>query len=127
MTSAATPPRRRFQFRLRTLMIGVTLLAIPCAWVGWQVRIVSHRKALMETLHQRNRGLSGLPNFVPEDKWPVLPWYRTLLGDTTWPGIFLDRNAFTDDEIAEFKQAFPEIRFAIAQEAGFQPDPINFP
>ena len=33
-----SPPkrrRRRFQFSLRTLMIGVTLLAVPCAYVGW--------------------------------------------------------------------------------------------
>jgi hypothetical protein len=28
------PKRRRFQFRLRTLMIGVTLLAVPCAYAG---------------------------------------------------------------------------------------------
>ncbi len=29
------PPRRRFQFRLPTLMIGVTLLAIYCGTVAW--------------------------------------------------------------------------------------------
>jgi hypothetical protein len=28
-------PRRRFQFRLRTLMIGVTLLAVVCAVFAW--------------------------------------------------------------------------------------------
>jgi hypothetical protein len=28
------PPRRRFQFRLRTLMIGITLLAVVCGYVG---------------------------------------------------------------------------------------------
>ena len=38
---AAQPsPRRRFQFRLRTLMIVVTLLAVPCAYIGWQAKIV---------------------------------------------------------------------------------------
>ena len=31
----------RFQFRLRTLMIAVTLLAVPCAYVGWQAMIVA--------------------------------------------------------------------------------------
>jgi hypothetical protein len=25
----------RIQFRLRTLMIGVPLLAVPCAYIGW--------------------------------------------------------------------------------------------
>jgi hypothetical protein len=29
-------PRRRFHFRLRSLFIGVALLAIPCGIVGWQ-------------------------------------------------------------------------------------------
>ena len=122
-----TPRHRWYQFGLRTLLIGVTLLAVPCAFIGWQARIVSHRKALKAILNQRNRGLSGLPNFVPPDQWPVLPWYRTLLGDTTTPGIYLDRNAFSDDEIQQFKEAFPEIRFVIAQEAGFRPDPVNYP
>ena len=29
-------PRRRFQFRLRMLMIGVTLLAGVCGYVAWR-------------------------------------------------------------------------------------------
>jgi hypothetical protein len=28
-------------------MIGVTLLAIPCGWLGWQARIVRERKAML--------------------------------------------------------------------------------
>jgi hypothetical protein len=40
--------RRRFQFRLRTLMIGVTLLAVPCTYVGWQAKIVREREAFLE-------------------------------------------------------------------------------
>jgi hypothetical protein len=31
-------PRRRFQFRLRTLLIVVTLLAAQCAFVTWVIR-----------------------------------------------------------------------------------------
>ena len=37
--------RRRFQFRLRTLMIGVTLLAVPCAMSDGR-RKTSHRGEL---------------------------------------------------------------------------------
>ncbi len=33
-----------FQFRLRTLMIVVTLLAVPLGYVGWQAKIVRERK-----------------------------------------------------------------------------------
>jgi hypothetical protein len=32
IASTSKSKRRRFQFRLRTLMIAVTLLAIPCAF-----------------------------------------------------------------------------------------------
>ena len=46
--------RRRFQFRLRTLMIGVTLFAlIPCGYVGWQAKIVRDRQAWTAHLAQR--------------------------------------------------------------------------
>ncbi len=32
----AKPKRRWYQYRLRTLMIVVTLLAVPLGYVGWQ-------------------------------------------------------------------------------------------
>jgi hypothetical protein len=45
-------PRRRFQFRLRTLMIGVTLLAIYCGTVAWFVhdrrRLIDERDKALE-------------------------------------------------------------------------------
>ena len=34
--------RRRFQFRLRTLLIAVTLLAAQCAFVMWFIRDREH-------------------------------------------------------------------------------------
>ncbi len=37
-------PRRRFQFRLRTLMIVVTLLAVACAHVAHEAKIVRERR-----------------------------------------------------------------------------------
>ncbi len=43
-------PRRRFQFRLRTLMIVVAVVAIPCAYVGWQAKIVRERRALLDSI-----------------------------------------------------------------------------
>jgi hypothetical protein len=42
------PFRRRFQFRLRTLMIVVTLLAVACAYVAWQSKIVRERRAVAD-------------------------------------------------------------------------------
>jgi hypothetical protein len=50
--------RPRFQFRLRTLFIVLTLLAIPCGYVGWQKKIVADRAAFLE-------GLAKPPGTVP--------------------------------------------------------------
>ena len=46
----AEPPKRKrrwYQFGLRTLMIAVTLLAVPLGYVGWQAKIVRERKAAL--------------------------------------------------------------------------------
>lgn len=32
-----TKPRRWFRFRLRTLLVMVTLLTVPLGWVGWEL------------------------------------------------------------------------------------------
>jgi hypothetical protein len=63
----------RFQFRLRTLMIGVTLLAVPCAYVGWQAAIVRVR-------------LGILANF--QDPPHIIKWHTIHLGDKSQaPGL----------------------------------------
>ena len=49
----ADPPQRKrrwFQFSLRTLMIGVTLLAVICGYVAKQVQIVRERKTAFERI-----------------------------------------------------------------------------
>ena len=49
----ADPPKRKrrwFQFSLRTLMIVVTLLAVPLGYVGWQAKIVRERTWLVDNM-----------------------------------------------------------------------------
>jgi hypothetical protein len=43
----AEPHRLWFSFSLRTLLIGMALLATPLGYVGWQAKIVRERKALL--------------------------------------------------------------------------------
>jgi inner membrane protein involved in colicin E2 resistance len=71
MDEVPTAPRSRFQFRLRTLMIVVTLLAVPSAAVTWVIqdrqRLVRERdeamgreadaKQTLNTMQQENRVL----------------------------------------------------------------------
>jgi hypothetical protein len=45
MAAKPEPRRRWYQFSLRTLLIGVALLSVPCAYVGHEARIVAARKA----------------------------------------------------------------------------------
>ncbi len=52
--------RRRFQFRLRTLMIGVTLLAVVCGPAVWVIR---DRQRLIE---ERDRLIEERDRFMEE-------------------------------------------------------------
>src|SRR5258708_4678300 len=47
--SDSSIPRRRFQFRLRTLMIVVTVVAVACGYASHEVRIVKERRKAAET------------------------------------------------------------------------------
>jgi hypothetical protein len=70
------PRRRRFQFRLRTLMIGVTLLAVPLAYVGWQAKIVRERRA------ELSRAVDGrLLEICGNGENRVISWIRRVLSD----------------------------------------------
>jgi hypothetical protein len=51
----AEPPKRKrrwFQFHVRTLMIGVTLLAVPMGYVGWHAKIVRERTRAFRLVHR---------------------------------------------------------------------------
>ena len=61
-----TPTQRRwFQFSLRTLLIFVTLAAIPLGWLGWQAHIVRERKAMLGLIKRYPRP-DGFPHSARE-------------------------------------------------------------
>jgi hypothetical protein len=71
----------RFQFRLRTLLIGVALLGVPCLYVAHETRIVAQRKTWLAAHDYRDRGTgSDLRIYGDHDKSP--PLVRRWLGDT---------------------------------------------
>src|SRR5262245_20968600 len=92
-------PRPRFQFTLRTLLIGVTLFAILCACVGRQYQIVEERRRLIEDYQYHVR--------AKQDGRAKIPYFRKWLGDEQYGLIGLDNEA--PDEVLEFyRQRFPE-------------------
>jgi hypothetical protein len=77
-----SPPRRPFQFRLRTLMVAVTMLAVSCAYLGWQAKIVRERKAMVEhLLNVEDAYIARDGSNAPIDHNKMLPWIRRLFGD----------------------------------------------
>ena len=138
--STAEPPKRKrrwFQFSLRTLMIGVTLLAVPLGYVAWHARVVRERKELLSLVLNRGGGylisdepaLSGsrlvgtLPpsplgpgGFPPNQPFMTLSihdvtknpsWIRIWFGDERMAAIWLT-TAVSADEAARIVAAFPE-------------------
>src|SRR5438045_876155 len=91
-------PRRRFQFRLRTLMIVVTLLAGVCGYVGWQVKIVRERRRLLDRVEAADKGI------VVEETTPFL---RRLLGDRSVLRFDLPMET-SADERRRIHDIFPE-------------------
>ena len=94
-----------FQFSLRTLFIVVTLLAIPCGYVGYQAKLVRERKAMIEQIRE-GKGL-----VVPVDvkTWPKMPtpsWIRRVLGDEPVYSIGIEQSSKPSND--EIRELFPE-------------------
>jgi hypothetical protein len=110
--------RSRFQFRLRTLLIGITLLAIPCAYVGWQAKIVRDRKSIARWIEDHNGELSD--NFAGSSQKPYRPhvsWLRGILGDESAALILLPMSV-SDDEKQQIENAFPEAEIIVGIQNG---------
>jgi hypothetical protein len=93
--------RRRFQFRLWTLMIGVTLLGVPLGYVGWRSKIVRERTTLL--IESGKEMIGG--GYLGDDDG--ISRIRRLFGDRFWKVMILYEAAPTELR-AKIKAAFPE-------------------
>jgi hypothetical protein len=96
-----TPKRRWHQFRLRTLMIAVTLLAVPCAYVGHQLKWNSDRHEVRSRYQllrvENNDGTVG----------PHAPWPLGWLGEWGFHEVNVPEST-PESEIERLKAIFPE-------------------
>jgi hypothetical protein len=97
MNAVAKTHRRRFQFRLRTLLIGVTLFCIVVGWFLPEASLVWERKAMLK---------NALAAYV-DDNGAGLSWVRHSLGDIGMGLIQLGPSA-SDEELSRYRDVFPE-------------------
>ena len=100
----AKPRCRWFQFRLRTMLIAVALLAVPCAYVAHEARFVAARKEWLTQHSQlaRNGETIPLPTYLsPRTELPIV---RRLLGDESCDRVPID----SADEEQRAEELFPE-------------------
>ena len=134
----ADPPNRKrrwFQFSLRTLMIGVTLLAVACAYVGWQFKIVQERKAKLILLHELggssitvseyvNAVTHGWKRDLRNEELPTIPWPRNWLGDAAVIQILIPESVAQSDA-EEISRAFSESRIIRPKLQDDEPPPLS--
>jgi hypothetical protein len=112
----ATPPKRQrrwFQFRLRTLLIVVTLFCVVVGgYVGWQAKIVRDRKAELNRVVEMR--LVGIDDNAEQE---VIPWIRRALEDKRVGSIKM--LVGTDaGELDRLRILFPEAKVEVWNPAG---------
>ncbi len=68
----APPKRRWYQFSLRTLLIGVTLLAVACGWAVDHVRLVRERDEAASDLRKAEAELKFAGDYVGQAQAAVV-------------------------------------------------------
>lgn len=92
------PKRRWYQFSLKMLMVGMTLVSIALAWLAYERNEVRKREAAIAAIES----LGGEVDFdLAQPFRPI--WLRPMLGDKS-PGevvsVHLVESKVTDDDIA---------------------------
>jgi hypothetical protein len=102
----------RFQFRLRTLMIVVTLLAMICGYVRWHSAVVAKRRREAVAKYKSWVALP-LPASLPGNAHslfsprPMAPWPLRWFGEEGYALIVVPMYT-SDDEIERLRKLFPE-------------------
>ena len=93
MSDAQTKPKRRwFQFSLRTLLIVVTLSAVPLGWVGSKMAQQRREKAVIEwVINMKGR----VYFYTPREKDS---WQERI---DAWFGVKVRRGNLVDAQVSD--------------------------
>ena len=107
----AEPPKRKrrwVQFSLRTLMIGVTLVAVMCAYVGWQAAVVRGRLKILADFRDPPHIIKWHTVYLG-DKSQAPGLLRCWLGDKEVGSLFFAKR----DDADRHHELFPEARIEV--------------
>jgi hypothetical protein len=97
------PRTRWFAFSLRTMFVGVTLLATSLGWVCYSLNWVRERHALFALYEE---------DLWPLDKKTVSPGMLWIFGEKGQPYLFIAQPVF-QRELDEMQKAFPEAKIEV--------------
>jgi hypothetical protein len=108
-TAEPQKPRRRwFQFRLRTLLVAMTVACAVSSWVGYQLNWIRERHAIMaDGAPMQNSQVLGRCTEVSYDNVVGAPWSLRLLGERGCCNLVLTFKK-SDPQTARIRRLFPE-------------------
>jgi hypothetical protein len=98
----------RFQFRLRTLLLAVTVFCVFGGWVLSQAKIVWDRKATLKRITEE-RHASAMTSLPRLGEPHPIPWLRRLFGDEMITTIVIPKDTPLEER-ASLRAEFPEAK-----------------
>jgi Leucine-rich repeat (LRR) protein len=99
-----TNPRRWFRFRLRTLLVMVTLVSVPLGWVGWELDQRRREKATIAWVEE----MGGTVRFPSYFSYDARSWWEktkdTWFGEKVRAVLLRNTQVIELTHLAEFKQ-----------------------
>lgn len=107
----------RCRFKLRSLFVLLTVLAVVLAWGTHNYRIVEQRKAFRPQFNDHDFSVRAAAVFkfdaaglTPYPR-PELPWIRRLFGDSPTSDLIYDPDADPDgSQLRRTRELFPEAK-----------------
>ncbi|MGO9111573.1 MAG: leucine-rich repeat domain-containing protein [Thermoguttaceae bacterium] len=129
--AVATVFRRRFQFSVRSLLVLVVVVAMPCSWIAVEIRATKKEREAIEAVRKAENWVfydfemdaSEKKMANPEPPQPA--WLRRLLGDEFFCDV-VEVHATTNAAIKNV-ESFPELRtlFTYSPASGDNPAEVT--